>query len=743
MNVGQTAIRQAIDEVAIVFHPAFVEQIAELSAADGLDGYVAALFRFRVINRHAHGLPCLSVEHPVVVLARLDFVSVDFLDDATGGDARFLHGEWTALDDFLNAQTIALVVLIEEEAELSRRKSRRSRTITRSRVRSVQFTEQFAEQVAEVVVVADVGQEFLVGGTIVFPIDTVQIRLVEFVLHLPPNVVEKIATLLVRLEVERRFESDDFRLVFAQIDLFDGVRADEKVLESLIGLHSRTAHIFQHEFGLVFEEIALPKVESALKRSLIIERVALRREDGVAHVTRRGGEAHDAVAAVVEVELERSHFRLFGLFGILSSRFLALVLFVFLVFVSIVGGLFLLFFRLVQKYLFLLRHTETVVGFEVEEHQIGIVFRTPTAVRAIACAVALVEHRLTAERPFSASVAVGAVRQVVDFATSRGIDDGNVSAVPTAFSDVARHQPTAVGTPLKPQVAVAVGIVEFAVHRRVNLLCGKVHHAQRTTVFKKGNHLSVGAVFRLLRGQIGLREAFLLEFRRVSKEFFVLVFDARAENLPHAVALGGINDAATVGRETDIALLFGRVGDALRGFIVDGSHIDIAVGDKGDFLARRRKTDFRRAVCQRLAHKVAVAAVGHDAHAHFLRTATLAERVDFAVVAVAERAVFRRREEAHGIALVMGQLRAALLPNIKGAVLLAQVVERASVGCPNGRAIFASEVGEFRVATVFQQPNIACHGTLMMLAEYVLIAFHIVVEDVAVGIDADVFHRDD
>ena len=88
-------------------------------------------------------------------------------------------------------------------------------------------------------------------------------------------------------------------------------------------------------------------------------------------------------------------------------------------------------------------------------------------------------------------------------------------------------------------------------------------------------------------------------------------------------------------------------------------------------------------------------------------------------------------------------MRAIAFPDVERAVFLAQVVVRFSVGSPHRRAVFAPEIGEFRVFSLAEQPDVACHGTLMVLAKRVFVAFHVVVEDVAVGIDADVFHRDD
>ena len=57
------------------------------------------------------------------------------------------------------------------------------------------------------------------------------------------------------------------------------------------------------------------------------------------------------------------------------------------------------------------------------------------------------------------------------------------------------------------------------------------------------------------------------------------------------------------------------------------------------------------------------------------------------------------------------------LPHVERAVAFAEVVERRSVGGPYGFAVFTAEGGEPLVLALAEQPDVACHRTLVVLAE--------------------------
>ncbi len=58
-------------------------------------------------------------------------------------------------------------------------------------MRSVQLAKHFAQHLLEVEIVVDVRQELLVGLTVTFPVNTMNLRVIELVFHLSPYVVEE------------------------------------------------------------------------------------------------------------------------------------------------------------------------------------------------------------------------------------------------------------------------------------------------------------------------------------------------------------------------------------------------------------------------------------------------------------------------------------------------------------------------------------------------------------------------
>ena len=125
-------------------------------------------------------------------------------------------------------------------------------------MRGVQLAQHLAEHVAEVVVVVDVGQETLVDLTITFPVDTVNLWVVELVGHLTPYVVEQILAFLVGLPCEGCLEADSLGLVLGEVEFLDAPRYEEEILEVLVGLHVATSHAFHDEFRLLFAHRMTP-----------------------------------------------------------------------------------------------------------------------------------------------------------------------------------------------------------------------------------------------------------------------------------------------------------------------------------------------------------------------------------------------------------------------------------------------------------------------------------------------------
>ncbi len=532
VDVGYLAVRHAVHDGAVAVYPTLVEQFLLCGLRDGLDGEVEA-FALGVLDGEAHVLACLSVEQGVVVLACLDGLAVYLLDDGSCARLVLLHGEGAALDDLLYLQSVALVGGVEEHAEGCRGEGGSLCGVAAAGVGGVQLAQHLAQHLGEVEVVVDVGQVFLIHLAVAFPVDALQVGVIELVLHLSPDVVEEVLALLGGLVVEVRFEVHVLALLACQLHLLDVASAtEEEVVHVLVGDESSASDALHHQCGASLLQVVAPEVVAVLEGSLVVDLLALVVEDGVAHTGGVDGEAHDAVSAVVDVEFEGLHLLHFGLAGLL----LFLLLLVLLLLRLFVGLLLLLVLAGIGELGLLLRHAEAVVGIEVEEHQVGVVLGSPGTVAAVAGAVALEEHRLAAQYPLAVAVAVAAVGEVVHL-LAVGLHEGDVGVVPSAVADVAREEPLAVGAPLKPDVAVGVGVVVLAVEHRAHLLRLEVDDAQGGAVLVECYLLAVGTVGGILRGEVGLGELLLLDVGAVSEAVLLLVLDFRLENLPYAVAL--------------------------------------------------------------------------------------------------------------------------------------------------------------------------------------------------------------
>ena len=255
----------------VAVYPALVKQIVEGTLADGLDDDVATLAILGIVNGDVRSLASLAVQHIVVVFATLDGLSVYLLDDIASFHTRVALSKGSTLDDFLDAQSIAIILLVNEYTQMGcARQIGDGRTIAGTRVRTIQFAQHFTQHVAEVVVVVDVRQEALVGLTIACPVDTMQLGIIELFLDLTPDVVEQILALLVGLIVEGSLETDGLHLVLGKVYLLDGASQEVERLELAVGLHLSATHILQHQFGLVLQQIVAPEVVAILESGLII-----------------------------------------------------------------------------------------------------------------------------------------------------------------------------------------------------------------------------------------------------------------------------------------------------------------------------------------------------------------------------------------------------------------------------------------------------------------------------------------
>ena len=167
---------------------------------------------------------------------------------------------------------------------------------------------------------------------------------------------------------------------------------------------------------------------------------------------------------------------------------------------------------------------------------------------------------------------------------------------------------------------------------------------------------------------------------------------------------------------------------------------------KGQLLAVGRKCDLRCAREKRLPVKVCVYFVGYDVHFQFLRLLALFQGIYLTIIAITQRSVVGGGEKAHGIGGVASKLLLASAVDVahvhvKGAVFLAEIVKSIALRRPNGCAVFAVKVGKLGVFATATQPNVSRYGRAMVLAPGVFVALLIVIQQVAVGPNADVHHR--
>lgn len=174
---------------AHAFDPAFVEEFAFLTEADGADDFFD-LLALGVGHGEEDAFSGEAVEAFGDVFSGGDGGAVDLGDDGAGGDGVIEEGEGGAADDFEDFDADSLIGGIGEDAEggglvggaiLG--------VVAGAGVGGIELAEEFAEHFDEVVVVVDGRQKFLVLISVEVPIDSVEVGAVEFFADLTPDVL--------------------------------------------------------------------------------------------------------------------------------------------------------------------------------------------------------------------------------------------------------------------------------------------------------------------------------------------------------------------------------------------------------------------------------------------------------------------------------------------------------------------------------------------------------------------------
>ena len=219
------------------------------------------------------------------------------------------------------------------------------------------------------------------------------------------------------------------------------------------------------------------------------------------------------------------------------------------------------------------------------------------------------------------------------------------------------------------------------------------------------------------------------------------------------VAFRGVVKLASVGRETDALFPFRSAGDAAGGFLLHRGHEDVAAGDEGHFLSVGGDGDVRGAEGDAAAYLVLDGLVFHEGDVQLAGLLPFAERVEIAVVGEEHHSVAGDAQVAHGMS---GELRnlprlaAAVdgrFPDIEIAALLAEVVIFLRTRGEDGIAVLAlegAETGELPLGihretglAVTVAPYVMGDGGDVVFAEWILIAFVVLVQDRAVRRDAE------
>ena len=140
---------------------------------------------------------------------------------------------------------------------------------------------------------------------------------------------------------------------------------------------------------------------------------------------------------------------------------------------------------------------------------------------------------------------------------------------------------------MEPLVAIGVGILVFLIHHGTDLLALQVHDSDGSSVFQESYFLAVRTVLRLEGGLARFGQTLFLDFGRIRKLLFILLYQRSLVNLPQAIPLGSIDQTASVRRKVDIPFLLRRISNLFGRLVFHRSHIDISMYDEGNFVAIR------------------------------------------------------------------------------------------------------------------------------------------------------------
>ena len=205
----------------------------------------------------------LAFKHREVVLAGFDRGTVDRHDYIAGLKVEFVWRKRSPRKNFRNFQAVSLVCVVEECAEVGCRHPCSRCIIAAACMRCVKFSENFTKKSGKIIVVVDVRQERAVMLTVIIPVYTVEIGIIEFVFDLFPHVIEYIFTFFRRFAVIWSLKLYALGFSACEVDLFHAFAADDKqVLAFFVG-HEAAADAFDKHFGIALSQVVDQKVAAA------------------------------------------------------------------------------------------------------------------------------------------------------------------------------------------------------------------------------------------------------------------------------------------------------------------------------------------------------------------------------------------------------------------------------------------------------------------------------------------------
>ncbi len=324
----------------------------------------------------------------------------------------------------------------------------------------------------------------------------------------------------------------------------------------------------------------------------------------------------------------------------------------------------------------------------------------------------------------------------VHYLAALGADDTHVGIGIVAIARITHREPLAVGRPRVVDTTVG-GVVAAAVGDAAALSRFKVEHHQTTAILDVSEAVAVGRIARAgAVDAVVLEQRLLLDKRGIREIGILVAHDPRLVNIPLAVALRGVRQRTVVGRELGRRLRLRGGGHAPRGGVIDRSHEHLAARDECYLPAVGR--DRGRAAAAHGDLQILVGGqVLDNPHVDLSGRARAAQGVYLAVVAEAQRAVGRGREETNGVGLEarhllrLGRRVGGERPHVERAAALAQEIYRLVAVGIDGIAVLTRagrEIGMLSRREVVT-PNIPRNGRGMMFAPDVFAALLVLIEE--------------